>query len=60
MKAYEYAINESRIPWYIVPADKRWYRDYFVAKTMVDVMEDFQMKLPVLSQEQLTHGKGKD
>ena len=60
MKAYEYAINESRIPWYIVPADKRWYRDYFVAKTMVEVMEDFQMKLPVLSQEQLTHGKGKD
>jgi PPK2 family polyphosphate:nucleotide phosphotransferase len=25
MKAYEYAINESVIPWNIVPCDKRWF-----------------------------------
>ncbi|MCZ2338538.1 MAG: polyphosphate kinase [Chitinophagales bacterium] len=32
MKCYEYAINESEVPWHIVPSDKRWYRNYFIAK----------------------------
>ncbi len=36
MDAYEYAINESTIPWYICPVDNRWYRDYFIAKTLVE------------------------
>ncbi len=52
MEAYEYALNESKIPWYIVPSDRRWYRDYFVTKTLVDIMEGFKMTLPVLSQEE--------
>ncbi|NND07385.1 MAG: polyphosphate kinase [Saprospiraceae bacterium] len=53
MTAYEYALNESTIPWHIVPSDQRWYRDYFVVETLVDIMEDFDMKLPILSQEEL-------
>ena len=47
MEAYEYAINESSVPWYICPVDNRWYRDYFIAKTMVDAMEKLNMQLPV-------------
>jgi len=47
MEAYEYAINESTTPWHICPEDNRWYRDYFFAKTMVDVLEKLDMKLPV-------------
>ncbi|MCB0686748.1 MAG: polyphosphate kinase [Saprospiraceae bacterium] len=51
-KAYEDAINGSSIPWVIVPSDQRWYRDYFVARHLVKVMQEFDMKLPVLSEEQ--------
>lgn len=47
MEAYEYAINESATPWHICPVDNRWYRDYFIAKTMVEVLEKLDMKLPV-------------
>jgi PPK2 family polyphosphate:nucleotide phosphotransferase len=46
MKAYEYAINQSVIPWYICPVDKRWYRDYFIAKTIVERLETLDMRLP--------------
>ncbi len=46
MAAYEYAINESSIPWYICPVDNRWYRDYFIAKTVVEALEKLDMQLP--------------
>lgn len=46
MEAYEYAINESNIPWHICPVDNRWYRDYFIAKTLVDTLEKLDMSLP--------------
>ncbi len=50
--AYEDAINRSSIPWIIVPSDQRWYRDYFITNYMVNLMENFRMQLPVLSEEQ--------
>jgi len=50
MDCYQDAINKSTIPWTIVPSDKRWYRDYFVAKHMVEVLESFDMKLPPLKE----------
>ena len=46
MKAYEYAINNSKIPWYICPVDNRWYRDYVMAKVMVEELEKLNMQLP--------------
>jgi PPK2 family polyphosphate:nucleotide phosphotransferase len=46
MKAYEYAINHSTIPWHICPVDKRWYRDYFIAKTVVEGMEKLHLHFP--------------
>ena len=46
MKAYEYAINQSNIPWHIIPVDKRWYRNYTVAKLLLDTLKSFDMKLP--------------
>lgn len=59
MWAYEDAINRSTIPWYIVPSDRRWYRDYFVSKTIVDIMEGFNMQLPILTEEEKKYGQGK-
>jgi PPK2 family polyphosphate:nucleotide phosphotransferase len=46
MAAYEYAINESAIPWHICPVDNRWYRDYFMASTLVKILENLNLKLP--------------
>ena len=52
MDAYEHAINESHIPWHIVPADQRWYRNYFVAKKVLEVLEEIDPKLPVLEKKE--------
>lgn len=46
MDAYENVINKSKIPWIIAPVDKRWYRDYFIAKAVLETMESLQVKLP--------------
>ncbi|MCO6476305.1 MAG: polyphosphate kinase [Phaeodactylibacter sp.] len=48
MRYYEYAINNSSIPWAIVPVDERWYRNYIVAKTIVEELEKLNMEYPPL------------
>ena len=48
MRCYEYAINNSSIPWHIAPSDKRWYRNYFIAKVVLDTLENMNPKLPLL------------
>lgn len=48
--AYEYAINNSRIPWIIIPADQAWYRNYLVAKTVRDTLQNLNMVRPLLSE----------
>jgi len=51
MTAYEYAINESNIPWFIVPVDQRWYRNYFIANVIVQELEKLNMSLPLLDKK---------
>lgn len=46
MEAYEYAINQSTTPWHICPVDDRWYRDYVMAKTLVERLEKLDLELP--------------
>ncbi|MBK9734315.1 MAG: polyphosphate kinase [Saprospiraceae bacterium] len=48
MKCYEYAINKSTIPWIIAPSNRRWYRNYFIAKEVLKALEAMDPKLPVL------------
>ncbi len=52
MEAYEYAINHSKIPWNIVPADQTWYRDYFVAEKVLQTLKEMNPKTPLLTEEQ--------
>ncbi|MBE7470780.1 MAG: polyphosphate kinase 2 family protein [Anaerolineae bacterium] len=33
-------------PWYIVPADKKWYRNAVISETIVKTMESLEMKYP--------------
>lgn len=51
MGAYEYAINESTIPWHIIPCDQEWYRDYVAAKTLLEILEKLKLSLPPLVSE---------
>lgn len=48
-RAYEEALNRcstSWAPWHVVPADRKWYRDYVIARTVVDAMENLKLKWP--------------
>ncbi|MEL6720758.1 MAG: PPK2 family polyphosphate kinase, partial [Bacteroidota bacterium] len=44
MECYEDVLNNSKIPWHIVPVDSRWYRDYIISKTLVEALEALNMK----------------
>jgi PPK2 family polyphosphate:nucleotide phosphotransferase len=48
-RAYEEAVNRCSTeyaPWHIVPADRKWYRDYVVARTVAHALENLRMKWP--------------
>ncbi len=49
MAAYEYVINNSSIPWTVLPCDNEWYRNYVAAKTIYEKLESLKMKLPPLT-----------
>ena len=46
MRCYEYAINQSKIPWDIVPVDDRWYRDYLISKKVFETLEAMDLEYP--------------
>jgi PPK2 family polyphosphate:nucleotide phosphotransferase len=49
MAAYEAALSrtsQKHAPWYIVPADKKWYRNLVVATVLVKALEDLKIRLP--------------
>jgi PPK2 family polyphosphate:nucleotide phosphotransferase len=51
--AFEDAINEcstSHAPWYVVPANKKWYRNLVVARTIADTLEAMDPRFPPAEQ----------
>lgn len=46
MKAYQKVLDGCRKynPWIIVPSDQEWYRNYVVATTIVETLENLKMK----------------
>jgi len=49
MRAYEEAIRRTSTkwaPWYVVPADRKWARDWIASKVVVSVLEDLRMRYP--------------
>ncbi len=49
MKAYEEVIGKTSTdlaPWYVVPADRKWYRNLVVAQLMVDTLKGLNMEYP--------------
>ena len=35
-------------PWYLVPADKKWFRDWVVSKVLIDTLEGLRQEWPPL------------
>ena len=33
-------------PWYVVPAERRWFRNLLIAQVLVDTLEAMDLKLP--------------
>jgi len=53
-RAYEDAISRCSTdyaPWYIVPANKRWYRNLVVSRIVEDLLEGLKMEWPPLEAE---------
>ena len=48
IRTYENIINRCSpaIPWQVIPADDKWYRNYLVAKIMVEKLDSLKMKYP--------------
>jgi len=50
-ECYEYALNNAKIPWHIIPVDQRWHRDYIMSDIIVKTLESFKMEYPPLKKE---------
>ncbi len=49
MKAYEAALERTSTawaPWYLVPSNHPWYRDWVVCRILVEALEGLKMKYP--------------
>ena len=47
--AYEDALNKTSTPWapwYVIPANQKWFRNLVISSILVDTLEDFEMKFP--------------
>jgi PPK2 family polyphosphate:nucleotide phosphotransferase len=48
-KAYEDALTKcttAKAPWYIIPADKKWFRNLAISHVIAETMEEMHLKLP--------------
>jgi PPK2 family polyphosphate:nucleotide phosphotransferase len=48
-QAYEAALekcNRKAAPWYIVPADRKWYRNWAISKLLIEQLEDMKLTWP--------------
>jgi len=51
-KAYEAALTRcstSQAPWYVIPANKKWFRNLAVSHIIVETLEAMKLKFPAPS-----------
>lgn len=52
MEMYEDVfVNCNTTPWVIVPADQNWYKEYLIAKTLIETLKELDMKYPEAKKE---------
>lgn len=57
MDAFQKAIASTstpHAPWYVIPADQKWFARWLVSEAVVSVLEDCDSKFPTLSEDELT------
>lgn len=58
LQVYERIFKECDVePWHIVPADKKWYRNYYVLKTLMGKLNSYDIDYPKINMDEL---KGED
>ena len=58
MNAFEDALNHTsteHAPWYIIPADNKWFTRTVVADVIVEKLKSFNLKYPTVSEEHMRH-----
>ncbi len=52
MKYYQEIFEKCspEIPWIVVPADQKWYRNYIIATKIIDTLRSLDMKYPGLNE----------
>lgn len=56
MNAFEDAINSTATktcPWYVVPADHKWYMRYVVSEIILSTLQDMDPRYPEVTEERL-------
>ena len=56
MKAYEDMVRNTatiEAPWYVVPADNKWFTRLVVASVVIDTLASLNLKYPEVGEEQL-------
>jgi PPK2 family polyphosphate:nucleotide phosphotransferase len=59
-KAYQEAISATTkklAPWFVIPADKKWFARLAVSELIIEYMKDLKPEFPSLSKEQLKNLK---
>jgi PPK2 family polyphosphate:nucleotide phosphotransferase len=52
--AYHDVLNRcNAIPWHVIPADQRWYRNYYAAKLVAETLEKMNPQYPIISTKNL-------
>jgi len=49
IQAYEAVLSKTSTewaPWYVVPADRKWYRNLVIGSVLVQTLQDFDMQYP--------------
>ena len=49
MKAYEDMLNQTSTawaPWYIIPSNKKWYRNWLISKIVIKTLKNLDMRYP--------------
>mgnify|MGYP005813645083 CR=1 FL=1 len=54
MQAYEDMLNRTSTPWapwYLIPANKKWYRNWLIAKIVIKTLKSLDMHYPVPAED---------
>ena len=49
MEVYEVAISKcstTYAPWFVIPSDKKWFRNLAISQILVDKLESLNMEFP--------------